>query len=84
MIYQIQFIILGYDYYIDPSIELSNIELGTFEHPFKAFDDPFREIFNHAVNLEGDFLINIRYGSNLTIHSIGMPLLILNTNITIV
>jgi hypothetical protein len=31
---------------VDPSSPKSNIELGTRAYPFKAMDDPFREMFN--------------------------------------
>jgi hypothetical protein len=81
---------LDLDYYIDPSSQLSNIELGTQQFPFKALDDPFRELFSLAL-LSPDFrpawalMINIRikHGSNVTMHSIDMPLLAINSYITI-
>jgi hypothetical protein len=40
---------IALEYYIDPSSQLSNIELGTKSNPFKAMDDPFREMFDLAM-----------------------------------
>lgn len=60
------------EYYVDPSSNSSNIELGTIEHPFKALDDPFREIFamENTYKMQQKFIIYVKYGSNLTLHSI--------------
>ena len=75
---------IGTEYYIDPQSE-SNIELGTLEHPFHALDDPFRELFNFAVELgvELNITVNIKHGSNVTLHSVDMPIFMLNMNFLI-
>ncbi|CDW72908.1 UNKNOWN [Stylonychia lemnae] len=73
----------GKSYYVDPSSSLSNIELGTIEYPFKQLDDPFREIFNQLSWLGEEFIIYLRQGSNLTIHSEQMPLVLANSKVTI-
>ncbi len=65
--------------YVDPSSMKSNIELGTKIFPFKALDDPFREIFNNAYSLNAKFTIYLKQGSNLTVHSTIMPLLAVNS-----
>ncbi|CDW75363.1 UNKNOWN [Stylonychia lemnae] len=49
-------------YFVDPSSDLSNIELGTIEYPFKQLDDPIREIFNHASHLNEEFTIYLKHG----------------------
>ena len=70
-------------YYVDPSSNNSNIELGTISFPFKAMDDPFREIFKYAVALDTNFTIRLMHGSNLTIFTLAMPLVALNTLVTL-
>ena len=40
------FLSIELEYFVDPDTMNSNIELGTREHPFRAIDDPFRELFN--------------------------------------
>ena len=64
------------------------MELGTKDYPFKALDDAFRELFAYAINsasytINGTYKILIKYGSNLTIHSVDMPLIALNSQIII-
>ena len=34
------------EYFVDPASNTSNLELGTKQHPYKNFDDPFREIYD--------------------------------------
>ena len=73
---------------MDQSSTNSFVELGTKEYPFKALDDAFRELFDYAINsvthtVDGTYKILIKYGSNLTIHSMDMPLIILNSRIII-
>ena len=62
------------EYYVDPSSTLSNIELGTRAYPFKAVDDPFRELFTLAPLMSANSgliaKIYLKQGSNLTIHSV--------------
>eukprot|EP00347_Sterkiella_histriomuscorum_P010201 403377217 len=50
------------EYYVDPSSNASNIELGTLHYPFKALDDPFREIFNYAAQYDETFKIYLKHG----------------------
>eukprot|EP00347_Sterkiella_histriomuscorum_P013996 403362565 len=69
------------DFYVDPSSMSSNIELGTKQYPYKALDDPFREIFNYAAQFDTTFKIYVKHGSNLTMHTNQMPLIILNSMI---
>jgi hypothetical protein len=59
--------------------------LGTRNFPFKALDDPFRELFRFTVsnspndgNINGIRKIFIKYGSNVTMHSVDMPLIAMN------
>ena len=78
----------GYKYYVDPGSK-SNVELGTFSHPFKALDDPIRELFNFGIPILGLMqtppLISIlvKHGSNTTIHSDTMPLIIASSDVLI-
>ncbi|TNV87766.1 hypothetical protein FGO68_gene11233 [Halteria grandinella] len=84
-------LIIGFDYFVDASSTLSNIELGTKKHPFKALDDPFRELFNHGVpyfaNLgiseAQNFNVYLKHGSNATLHTDDMPLIIANVGIQV-
>ncbi|TNV87896.1 hypothetical protein FGO68_gene393 [Halteria grandinella] len=80
----------GFNYYVDPSSSFSNIELGTQNFPFKALDDPFRELFNFGVpalskrvNSLPLITVNIMHGSNTTIHSDNMPLIMVNSDVLI-
>jgi hypothetical protein len=71
------------DFFID-SYESNNklqpsLELGTLLFPFRGLDDAFRTIFNYN-NYSMKFVINIKHGANLTVHSEDMPLIILNSN----
>ena len=50
---------LGLNYFVDPSSKASSIELGTQSYPFKAMDDPFREIFNYGVISMGGQISNL-------------------------
>ena len=73
---------------MDQSSKNSFIELGTKDYPFKALDDPFRELFAYAINspthsIDGTFKILVKYGSNLTMHSVDMPLIAINSQIII-
>lgn len=69
---------------MDPSSAYSNVELGTRQYPFKAMDDPFREMMSLAAQLEGvKVRIFLKHGSNLTMHSIDMPLVTANAQIYI-
>jgi hypothetical protein len=73
---------------VDQSSTNSFVELGTKDYPFKALDDAFRELFAHTVNsarksIDGTFKILIKYGSNLTMHSVDMPLIAINSQIII-
>jgi hypothetical protein len=73
---------------VDQSSTNSFVELGTKDYPFKAFDDAFRELFAYTVNsarksIDGTFKILIKYGSNLTMHSVDMPLIAINSQIII-
>ena len=74
---------LALEYYVDPSSTHSNIELGTRAYPFKAIDDPFRELFTLAPLISGNssliVYIYLKQGSNLTIHSKQMPIVTLNS-----
>ena len=70
-------------YYVDPSSTDSHVELGTRSYPFKAIDDAFRELYSLAVLGELSASIYLKAGSNLTIHSIQMPLVSLNSNIKV-
>jgi hypothetical protein len=64
---------------VDPSSAFSNVELGTRQYPFKAIDDPFRELMNIAAQLDGvKVRIYLKHGSNLTMHSIDLPLVTAN------
>ena len=69
------------EYYVDPSLKISNIELGTKQYPFKAIDDPFREIFNYLAQYNENFTIFLKWGSNLTIHTNSMPLFAIHSTI---
>ncbi len=73
----------GKEYFVDPSSS-KRFELGTRLYPFKCLDDPFRELFSYVVTnaitkLEGTYNIFIKSATNLTLHSIDMPLILLNT-----
>jgi hypothetical protein len=57
-----------------------NLELGTKEFPFRSLDDAFRTIFNNN-NQSFNYTINVKHGSNLSIHSEDMPLIVLNSNV---
>eukprot|EP00347_Sterkiella_histriomuscorum_P002411 403368259 len=70
-------------YFVDPQSNISNLELGLKQHPFKSLDDPFRELFNNADGKFRNVKIFVKHNSNLTIHSVDMPLLALNINLTI-
>ena len=83
-------LLLAFEYFIDPSSQLSNIELGTKSNPFKALDDPFREIFEQAmIATEGKpageqmIFIRLKHGSNVTMHTLDMPLVTINSFISI-
>jgi hypothetical protein len=39
------------DYYVDPD-SLSNLELGTKEHPYKSVNLPILELFNFLSNMD--------------------------------
>lgn len=80
--------LLGNNYYVDQSSKKSFVELGTKDYPFKALDDAFRELFAHALNsasysIDGTYKILIKHGSNLTMHSVDMPLIAINSQIII-
>lgn len=45
-------------------------------------DDSYKELFNHEINKK-NVTIFIRSGTNVTLHSVAMPWLILNSNVTI-
>jgi hypothetical protein len=86
--YGIPFLSVGFNYYVDPSSKASNIELGTKAFPFKSIDDPFREIFNSGLASVGGAVsalitVNLKIGSNLTVFSGKMPILVLNSNMLI-
>ena len=86
--YNKDLVLLGNNYYVDQSSANSFVELGTKDYPFKALDDAFRELFSYAINsashsINGTYKILIKYGSNLTIHSVDMPLIALNSKIVI-
>jgi len=68
-------------YFVDPSSTSSHVELGTRLYPFKAIDDAFRELYSLAVVGQLSATIFLKAGSNLTIHSIQMPLVSINSNI---
>jgi hypothetical protein len=73
---------------VDKSSTNSFVELGTKDYPFKALDDAFRELFAYAINsasksIDGTRKILIKYGSNLTMHSVDMPLIAINSQIII-
>lgn len=70
-----KFLNIGFEVFVDPSSNFSNVELGTKLHPFKALDDPFREIFNYASDRDLKFVVNLKHNSNLTILTPVMPLL---------
>ena len=40
------FVFIGPEIYVDADSSLSNLELGTIEHPYRRIDDAFRELFN--------------------------------------
>ncbi len=44
-------------------------------------DDAFRTIFNFNKNDGSKFIINLKHGTNITIHSEDMPLILLNSNV---
>ena len=71
--------IIGFEVFVDPSSNFSNIELGTRSYPFKAIDDPFREVFNYASDRDVKMIVNLKHGTNLTILTPVMPLLSLNS-----
>ncbi len=60
-----------------------NLEFGTKQFPFRSLDDAFRTIFNNQHNNATLQTIYINHGSNLSIHSEDMPLILLNSNIEI-
>jgi hypothetical protein len=71
---------------VDQSSTNSLVELGTQNYPFKALDDAFRELFSYAINspthsIDGTYKILIK--SNLTMHSVDMPLIAINSKIII-
>ena len=72
---------------MDPSSSNSNIELGTKAFPFKALDDPFRELSTlktlGETGVSDKISLFLKFGSNLTIHTYEMPLLAIKTHITI-
>lgn len=65
----------------DDHILQQGLELGTKDYPFRSLDDAFRTIFNNNYIETMNFIINIKHGSNLTIHSEDMPLILLNSNV---
>ncbi len=68
---------------MNPSSEVSNIELGTLSHPFKALDDPFREAVTVLSHLDPSLVIYLEVDSNLTMHTFQMALVLLNSDIHI-
>ncbi|TNV87906.1 hypothetical protein FGO68_gene6650 [Halteria grandinella] len=75
-----------HEYYIDPSSTQSNVELGTKLFPFKAIDDPFREMFEVSSQVANtQVTIYLKYGSsvNLTMHSTDMPLILVDARVSI-
>ena len=46
-------------------------------------DDPIREVYNYFADKGLNVTINVKAGSNITIHTAEMPLLLLNSKYTI-
>jgi hypothetical protein len=74
----------NYTYYVDTS-SLSQIELGTFEYPFKKLVMPFRELFNFYIDEPSySAVINIKENTTTMLYSIVEPLMIITAkNLTI-
>lgn len=67
---------------MDPTSTL-DIELGTYDYPFRMLDDPFREAFNNFVDISPTIIVNVKEGANSTLFIKEMPLLLFNTNLKI-
>jgi hypothetical protein len=84
---------IGPEIFIDADSKLSNLELGTQEHPFKNIDDAFRELFDRFQIWDhdgNDFNVTIylrgRISQNLESlriisDGIGQPTIIIPSNI---
>eukprot|EP00347_Sterkiella_histriomuscorum_P013557 403364259 len=72
------------DYYVDSSLTTSNnIQLGTYDYPFRYFDDAFRESFNQAAHLYPKWTIYLLAGSTNFLYQQINYLLILNSDFTL-
>ena len=70
-------------FFIDPSSNKSEIELGTLQFPYRSLDDPFREIFNNQQNQYLSADIFIKMGGNATIYSNYQPIIIYHSSINL-
>ena len=55
----------------------SYFELGTYEHPFKNFDSPAKEIFNFMYLKATNVTVYIARGTSLSLYYGEMPLVLL-------
>ncbi|CDW72023.1 UNKNOWN [Stylonychia lemnae] len=69
--------------YIDSNVNEKSLQLGTYQFPFKNFDDSFRLLFNHNQEISKNISILVKEGTSNTMYSQSMPLLILSLNITL-
>ena len=67
----------SYEYFVDPT-SVSQIELGTFEYPFKNMDPPAKEIFNFMFDKDTQFTVYHKRGITLKLYYGVMPIVMVN------
>lgn len=68
-----------YIYYVD-SNSSSQIELGTYEYPFKNMDSPPKEIFNYMYEKQTNFTVYHKRGLTYKMYYGIMPIIALNVD----